>query len=36
MILEIYPCKRRPNFPHKTEALRLFHVDHIIFEREFL
>ena len=25
LILEIYPCERRPNFPHKTEALRLFH-----------
>jgi hypothetical protein len=27
MILEIYPCKRRSDFPHKTEALHLFHVD---------
>jgi hypothetical protein len=30
MILEIYPCKGTSDFPHKTKALRLFHVDLIM------
>ncbi len=34
MTLEIYPCKGISDFPHATEALHLFQVDPIMFERE--
>jgi hypothetical protein len=30
MTSQIYPCKRRSYSLHKTEALRLFHVDLIM------